>query len=317
MKTKRGFTLVELLVVISIIAILIALLLPALAKARSLALRTVCASNIRSLIQAVLIYAPQERNTYPPSLQFNYPMGGLSVYHGPPWGFALLYSTGILNNASFMYCPAAAPALAPNSPNANYPGPYFGYGPGYLPDMLAYLEKTNVVPPSQEGTFTRDWNTALENLNGFDYWFVVYSSYAYWYQRPNGVATGANVNSPYDGHDVTVSQYGAWTNPITDVRSLHNYQYAAGGLYTQSPTDTPGKILASDIVTSQNGSWDIADMSGSGWSAGYYCNHMGSNGAPDGANIGYNDGSVSWKPINQMSPGYDFEVNAPHLNFYR
>ncbi len=315
MKAKRGFTLVELLVVISIIALLISLLLPALAKARSLALRTVCASNIRSLIQAVLIYAPQQRNTYPPSYQFNYPMGGLAVYNGPPWGFGLLYSTGILNNASFMYCPDAAPALAPNSPNANAPGIQTGY-PGYLPNLLAYFNRT--LPASQQATFSRNWNTSLENINGFDYWYVAYSSYAYWYQRPNGLATGYTGPYPqYDGQDVTISQYAAWTNPITDVRSLHNYQDAAGGLYTQSPTDTPGKILISDIVTSQNGSWNIANLSGSGWSPGYYSNHMGADGNPDGANIGYNDGSVSWKSIGQMSPGYNFELYGAHLNFYR
>ena len=57
LKATRGFTLIEVLVVVAIIAILAALLLPALNRARAAAKRTVCLGNVRQINVAIRLYA--------------------------------------------------------------------------------------------------------------------------------------------------------------------------------------------------------------------------------------------------------------------
>jgi prepilin-type N-terminal cleavage/methylation domain-containing protein/prepilin-type processing-associated H-X9-DG protein len=80
---RAAFTLVELLVVIGIIALLISILLPSLNKAREAANRVKCASNLRSIGQAIHMFANAKKGRVPSS-QMAW-LGGTATPDNPPW----------------------------------------------------------------------------------------------------------------------------------------------------------------------------------------------------------------------------------------
>ena len=101
-----GFTLVELLVVISIIAMLVAILLPALAKARYQAQRAYCLNNVKQQYLAQWMYTLENDG------QFPLHNGPRATFLGADWGtyqtriHDYMYGTSYVPDSQIFICPA-------------------------------------------------------------------------------------------------------------------------------------------------------------------------------------------------------------------
>ncbi len=166
----RGFTLVELLVVIGIIAILIAILLPALQKARAAARMVACQSQLRQFGIATHLYA-NDHNDY------IMPGGGYFPHADRP-------TTSLYN----WVCDFGHPWLiAYNSgSNANYVGIMFLFVHGYIrtPDLFyCPADDLNFHDPSGSG-YRASFHRGVRAGNGewtpsFDGVYTLWASYTY------------------------------------------------------------------------------------------------------------------------------------------
>lgn len=129
MKKSRGFTLIELLIVIAIIAILAAMLLPALNKAREVAKSSGCLSNQKQIGIAMNLYRDDNQEYFPPWID--------AVLPSSSWNWAWELKKDYKLSLKVYTCPSAAMLTASNiyltpAYNNNASGFYYSnYGYNY------------------------------------------------------------------------------------------------------------------------------------------------------------------------------------------
>ncbi len=143
-----GHTLIELLVVIGILGLLTGLYLSAISKAKTKALQTQCASNLRQLGMALEQYV-SENHAYPLVPENNRPVNGL-----PSWEVALgRYAGGFrldtnrhpYQSAGLFHCPAAHPPACPPFPEGIVYTDY-GYNAGGISRLLDFRGSLGLSP---------------------------------------------------------------------------------------------------------------------------------------------------------------------------
>jgi prepilin-type N-terminal cleavage/methylation domain-containing protein/prepilin-type processing-associated H-X9-DG protein len=100
-RKTRGFTLVELLVVIGIIALLVSILLPSLNRAREMAKQTACLSNLRQIGLAMVMYENDNKFTFP----YAAPYSDAEFADFLAWQTAPSTSGGAVTGARAPFCP--------------------------------------------------------------------------------------------------------------------------------------------------------------------------------------------------------------------
>jgi len=181
-RKRAGFTLIELLVVIAVVAILAALLLPALAKSKESARRVRCASNLKQILLAAGIYADENGDRFPAQ-----PSDGVAVIATGGDGrnyYDLLLP--LANNPEVWICPSSDPG----------PGRLLAYHMNGLIITTNGLPASSVTSPSETLLIAE---TGIRRL--FDQAYLRPDHAAgFLYDRPQRNHSGGSNAGFVDGH---------------------------------------------------------------------------------------------------------------------
>ena len=263
---SRAFTLIELLVVIAIIAILAALLLPAMAKAKNQAIHTQCANNEKQQIVALTMYAGDNRDYLPDGTGGNWAWDMDAALANIVIGYGTTPLT--------WYDPGTAPMFGPVDWFGTVP---YGNVPGGTTCEWCFQDAPYPDPTIQPGAGFR--------VIGYAQTFVGTAMYTGFFATNTNLKLGATSTPGFDGTAEESVPVGAVSKrPLAACATLNN----TGDL----------DVYASELTynwVSVDGGYKF-----NGVTKGNNSGHLEGRSVPVGGNMGMLDGHVEWRPFKQM-----------------
>lgn len=294
---RAGFTLIELMVVVAILAVLVALLMPVLSKLKEAANRVTCASNIRQLTMGSIRMATEDRGWWPDLHNTRWGWNPVDVQYINAGG--IFFGSGIagvpqypdnMNYQPNCFSVNARDRLLGRPAGFSY-GSKAGNGVTYCPSNPALNVPTSWHRNSY-GIFSPIDNTqgiwGASTSMGYNYFPATYSWYfGGWHLNGSGSLT-----NPTPFQLPTIPMFSRYTvsNPTFSMRLGDHPQYQvvwADRIGTQGPQNLPGEFAwASNHMRGMEAA--RAKIPGT---------------ALGGGNVSYTDGHVEWKNASDMSTG--------------